>query len=143
MPKDQEIMTMHEHVGHRVAEVRKKRGLTQAELGSRIGWTGQVVSFVEHGRRQLDVDELLVLARALGVAAIGLLHPFKDEPANVRLSSGDELDANGIRDVVMGAGAAEQRKKVVDEIRRRQEELNIPVLFDWLRTASYEEEEES
>jgi hypothetical protein len=61
----------------------------------------------------------------------------------VTLSSGETLDANGIRDAVMGLGAAEQRRKVADEIRRRQEELNIPVLFDWLRTLDHEAEEES
>lgn len=134
--------TMHEHVGRRIAAVRKARGLTQAELGSQLGWSGQVVSFAERGRRQLDVDELLVIARALGVAAIGLLDPVGDEPTLVRLSDGEELDADGIRDSVLGAGAAEQRRKVAEEISRRQEELGIPLLFETLRAWGYAQEEE-
>jgi transcriptional regulator with XRE-family HTH domain len=141
MPKAPNAVSMHEHVGRRIRDVRQARGLTQTKLGSKLGWTGQVVSFVENGRRQLDVDELLTVSRALGVAAISLLLPVgDDQETRVRLSSGDKLDADAIRDVVMGAGAAEQRRKVADEIRRRQKELNIPLLFDWLRAAGYEEE---
>ena len=93
-----------------------------------------MVSFAENGRRDLDVDILLRLARVLGVAAIGLLNPAGDpERFAVRLSSGETLDADGIRDAVLGAGAAEQRRKVREEIRRRREELGIPLLEELLR----------
>jgi transcriptional regulator with XRE-family HTH domain len=141
MAKGPKAITMHQHVGMRVKEIRTALGLTQAELGERLGWTGQVVSFVENGRRQLNVDELLVVARALGGRVIGLLNPLGDRETRVRLSSGETLDADGLRDTVLGAGAAEQRRKVQEEIQRRQEELGIPLLVDLLRTVSYEKED--
>ena len=53
----------------RIAELRKKRGMTQAELGNRsgLGPTGQVqVSMFENGSRVPTWDTLVRLAKALG-----------------------------------------------------------------------------
>jgi transcriptional regulator with XRE-family HTH domain len=130
---------MQDHVGRRIAEVRKAQDLTQAKLGAQLGWSGQVVSFIERGSRQLDVEELLTVSRALGVAVISLLLPFKDETVRVVLPSGEELDADGIRDAVMGRGAAEQHRKVAEAAeaaRREAEELHMDRLWDFLEGGS-------
>jgi transcriptional regulator with XRE-family HTH domain len=111
--------TVHQFVGRRVAELRKGRGLTQAELGERLGWSSQVISFVEAGKRQLDLEELLLVARALDLAGISLLLPAVD----VRVKVGNKtLDADELRDAVMGNGAAAQRAKVLAEAQANAEE---------------------
>ncbi|MGE3832483.1 MAG: helix-turn-helix domain-containing protein [Parvibaculaceae bacterium] len=50
-------------------DARKKAGITQAELGERLGTRQQFVSKYECGERRLDVIEFLDVASALGVDA--------------------------------------------------------------------------
>lgn len=47
---------------------RKRSGLTQVELASRVGETQTFVSKCERGERRLDVIELRTFCHALGVA---------------------------------------------------------------------------
>jgi transcriptional regulator with XRE-family HTH domain len=64
-------MKVSEIVGQRVRWAREERGLTQAELGQRVGellgkaWFPQAVSEAERGRRQFTAEELLALAYVL------------------------------------------------------------------------------
>lgn len=46
---------------------RQKRGLTQQQLGTRIGWPRSTVSKVETLERKLDLLEAHVLANTLGL----------------------------------------------------------------------------
>lgn len=46
---------------------RKEAGLTQAELGKRLGQRQTFVSKFELGERRLDAAEFLVISRAIGV----------------------------------------------------------------------------
>lgn len=48
--------------------LRKERGVSQAELGSRIGKEQAFISRIERGERRIDVVEFYALAQALGVA---------------------------------------------------------------------------
>jgi len=52
---------------------RERRGLTQLELGKRLGKDQLFVSRFESGRRQVNVIEFLDIARAIGVDPIRLL----------------------------------------------------------------------
>lgn len=58
-------------VGDRIAEFRRRRGLTQEALASRLtdlGWENAskfTVTKAENDARQLDAHELAMLARAL------------------------------------------------------------------------------
>jgi len=62
-----------ELLGHRVAELRVEKGLTQAELAERLGaTTPQRVARIEAGAN-LTVYSLVVLANALGVELESLL----------------------------------------------------------------------
>jgi len=64
---------------------RRKAGLTQEELGERIGWTGANVSAAERSadpandKRRFDAHTLLAFAGALGVPIAALLMPPDDE----------------------------------------------------------------
>ncbi|MFF6836020.1 helix-turn-helix domain-containing protein [Streptomyces sp. NPDC012438] len=67
-----------QHVGRAVARVREARSWDQAELVARLAAEGlalsqPILSRVEAGTRRVDVDELLALAVALGVAPSSLL----------------------------------------------------------------------
>jgi transcriptional regulator with XRE-family HTH domain len=53
-------------VGHLIAEIRTKAGLTQAELARRIGTTQSAISRVENGRSDPTLGLLRRIARATG-----------------------------------------------------------------------------
>lgn len=54
-------------------ELRRARGLSQAELGALIGVPQWTVSYFETGERRVDVVELADIARALGVTVPDIL----------------------------------------------------------------------
>jgi transcriptional regulator with XRE-family HTH domain len=65
---------------------RKRAGLTQAQLGEKIGWTNAAVSEAERswdsGRtREFDAHLMLCVATALGVPMTALLLPPEDAGA--------------------------------------------------------------
>jgi len=49
-----------------LVQARKDAGLTQAELGKRIGQRQTFVSKFELGERRLDVAEFIAVAKAIG-----------------------------------------------------------------------------
>lgn len=60
-------------LGERMAQLRKERGLTQAELASTLGVSQQTVASFEKGRRRVPVSHLVPLSRALAVSVEDLL----------------------------------------------------------------------
>jgi transcriptional regulator with XRE-family HTH domain len=52
---------------------RARRGLSQAELGARLGWQQSKVSAVELGARRLYVHELPEICTALEISMLRLL----------------------------------------------------------------------
>lgn len=48
-----------------LVEARKKLGLTQTQLGARVGRGQGFISLIERGQRRIDVVEFVALARAL------------------------------------------------------------------------------
>jgi transcriptional regulator with XRE-family HTH domain len=54
-------------LGQRVRQLRLVRGWTQEELGHRAGLHPTYVGGVERGERNIGLDNLIKLARALGV----------------------------------------------------------------------------
>lgn len=77
-------VTLNQVVGYNMSWYRKAAGLTQEELGQRMGgWTKVAVSAAERswdGKRvrKFDADELVGIARALGVPVPALLLPPHD-----------------------------------------------------------------
>lgn len=51
-------------------ETRLRAGLTQSELGRKIGETQTFVSKCERGQRRIDVVELRAFCRAFGVKLV-------------------------------------------------------------------------
>jgi transcriptional regulator with XRE-family HTH domain len=67
--------------GERLAELRRQRGLTQAELAEKAGVDQPTLSDYEQGRRRLHGQAIVDLCRALGTTADVLLG-MKDEKGN-------------------------------------------------------------
>jgi transcriptional regulator with XRE-family HTH domain len=65
---------MSEAVGQRVAEARHEAGLTQTQLGNRIGRTRSSVANIEAGRQNPGADLVLRIAQVLSVPAGWLLN---------------------------------------------------------------------
>ena len=63
----------HEALRDALIAARKTAGLTQAELALRLGCHQSFVARLESGERRVDVVELIVLARVLGVETVELL----------------------------------------------------------------------
>lgn len=76
-------------VAHRVSELRKRKGLTAAEVGQRMKaegfkWDRFTVSNLEKGKRQnVTLTEWLGLAQVLDVSPLHLLVPLEDVEYNV------------------------------------------------------------
>ena len=64
---------MNETFGQRFTRLRRQRGLTQEELGERIGISGQAVSKWENDASMPDVGILVQLSEILGVSLDELL----------------------------------------------------------------------
>jgi transcriptional regulator with XRE-family HTH domain len=60
-----------------LVDARQSQGLTQAQLGRRLGQDQTFVSKFERGVRRLDVVEFLDVTEALGVDPLGLLIDLK------------------------------------------------------------------
>jgi transcriptional regulator with XRE-family HTH domain len=74
--------------GLRLAKLRKLAGLSQQELGDRIGVAQPIISRFEKGQRKMYDDMLAMLAKALGVTpndilGIGPCKTIKPEEASL------------------------------------------------------------
>lgn len=56
----------HEALREFIVEKRKKAGLTQTEVASKLGRYQSFVATVERGQRRIDVVELMEFADAIG-----------------------------------------------------------------------------
>ncbi len=70
MTDDEIILT---ETGDRICKKRKKLGLTQEALAEKAGLTTQFVSYAESGKRAMRPENLLKIAKALGVSTDYLL----------------------------------------------------------------------
>lgn len=64
---------------NRVRELRKMRGLTQTELATLVGTSQSHIANIEKGLRDIDINLLIRLARALRVKAYEIL-PEEEQP---------------------------------------------------------------
>ena len=60
-------------MGERIAELRHKCGLSQAELAKPLGLSASTIAMYEQGKREPSVSILIALAAALGVTIDYLL----------------------------------------------------------------------
>lgn len=65
MPRDSDILV---RFGERVRELRKKAGLSQEQFAERCELDRTYIGGIERGERNVSLQNIAVLARALGVA---------------------------------------------------------------------------
>ncbi|WP_255955633.1 helix-turn-helix domain-containing protein [Streptomyces odontomachi] len=83
MPDNAEV-----HIGARIAQIRKQRGLTQQGLAMRAHISKSLLSKVECGQKPASPSLVAVCARALGVPTPDLLgQPFADELRRDRMDA--------------------------------------------------------
>lgn len=97
-------MKIEEIVGKRMRERREELGLSQSQLGKRIGghlgrdWPRQAVSAAEAGQRSFGIADMVVLAHVLGISIGHLVTPPAGLP-QVEMAPGVFAE----RDVVLHA----------------------------------------
>jgi len=64
---------LYRRFGQLLAEERKARGLTQAEVGRRLGKPPSAIWKYENGELRVDVVELIALGRAVGFDPLELM----------------------------------------------------------------------
>ena len=87
-------------VGQRIRAIREARGWTQSDLAARLQRTQTAVSYWESGRRGLSLDDLVDVARVLGVPSAELLpdrHGRQPVPTLLRAVA-DQVDASRLAD---------------------------------------------
>jgi len=101
-------------VGERIAALRKKTGMTQAELAEWLGISYQAVSSWERGATMPDISKLVELSRALHTTVDALLSGENDtqEPTqereteqephaeNEKMAQADVFFGEGLRDMM-------------------------------------------
>lgn len=81
---------MNKSVSEKIIELRKSRGLTQEQLGEKLGVSGQAVSKWEKGESLPDILTLPALCKTLGISIDTLLEmPAEAEKENVMKSFGN------------------------------------------------------
>lgn len=84
----------------RLADIRKRRGLTQTQLAERLGVEQPTVQRWEKGKREPDLGQLQALAGVLGVTAGELLEGDIASPVGPRLFVKGEVAAGVWRTAV-------------------------------------------
>lgn len=69
----QDIEIFLQEIGRRIMDRRKKLGITQEALAEKSDVTTQFVSYAEAGKRAMRPENLLKIAKALGVSTDYLL----------------------------------------------------------------------
>lgn len=67
--------TSASRIGNRIRNIRVEKGITQAELGERVGLNADRIQKYENGARKPKNDMLKNIATALGVSASALADP--------------------------------------------------------------------
>ena len=62
-------------------EARRKSGLTQAQLGSRLPFGQPEISKIERGERRVDVVELHMVCQQLGISLEDFIKDFEAQLA--------------------------------------------------------------
>ncbi len=102
-------------IGKFIAELRNEKGMTQTELGERIGVTNKTVSRWENGNYMPDLSIIPFLCVELGVSANELLCAQRIEDSEFKVKADDNLmetlhhmkkmkKENSIIDFLIGSG---------------------------------------
>lgn len=66
-----------EHVGRRIAELREKKALTQADVAEAIGTTVPNLQRIEYGVQNVTIETMTKIANAIGVKVADFFSPLQ------------------------------------------------------------------
>lgn len=78
-------------IGKFIAELRNEKGMTQSELGERIGVTNKTVSRWENGNYMPDISVITMLCVELGVSANELLCAQRLKDSEFKIKADENL----------------------------------------------------
>lgn len=78
-------------IGKLIAELRHEKGLTQTELGEKIGVTNKTISRWENGNYMPDISVITTLCLALGISANELLCVQRLKDSEFKVKADDNL----------------------------------------------------
>ena len=78
-------------IGKFIAELRNEKGMTQSELGERIGVTNKTVSRWENGNYMPDISVITMLCAVLGVSANELLCAQRLKDSEFKIKADENL----------------------------------------------------
>ncbi len=84
-------------LGTRIAQLRRKAGLSQSELAQRLRISPSAVGMYEQGRREPAVDVLLAMARIFDVSVDQLLGRMETEAQSLSVPALEEMEARLLR----------------------------------------------
>lgn len=83
MNTQKDFNKVREQLGRRIETLRRDQGLTQEKLGDMVGLDRTYILSIEHGRRNVGLDNLVKIAIGLGVTLPELF---------------DDIDVSGLLD---------------------------------------------
>lgn len=83
---------MYPRFGRRIRDRRRARGMTQEQLGAKIGLSRASVVNIEHGRQQVLLHHVVAMAAATGTSLAELLRPLEPNPTPRQTSLPKGLD---------------------------------------------------
>lgn len=120
--------------GQKIKEARKKAGLTQKELGQKLGLSFQAIAQWENDLRNPKFETLKKISDALGVSTSWLIYGEGD-PDQISLLDLDVFEGELKKAVRKGNGAVElsesSAKKILDDLQN--------ILDDALEEADWQE----
>lgn len=141
-----EQVTIDQIVAINMRHFRRAAGMTQEELGRRLGWSAANVSSAERSvsedrdRRRFDAQILAEIAEALGVPLIALFLPPEDDgyTRHYTFHLGDDGEPRGMADlqrIIM-----HDREKSTPAVESYRDRLRTTTGFylgdDWAREAA-------
>ncbi len=82
---------------NRIIELRAEKNISQVQLASEIGMTGQALSYYERGKREPKLETWQKLADYFGVS-VGYLQGIKDKYTGVMADSERQVRRNKIKE---------------------------------------------
>ena len=85
------MVNVSSHVAQRIKYYRKLKGITQKELGEKIGVKHNTVSSYENGVNEPEQDLLFKIADALDISINDLFPPTNYEPTNIKPAKPNDM----------------------------------------------------
>lgn len=104
-------LTELERIGHRIRDIRNKKGINQAELAERAQLSTPVISDIELGKNNMKIDTFKRIIEALQVSADMVLRPNVPATNNVCSQEISELLSD------CSAAELESLVKILKEIK--------------------------